>query len=141
LTESLSVAWRARALAACATLPPLVSIVSFAGLAALVGRRAARLSATAPDDMVLSAYVASILRRLPPPWRYTCLRRSVVLYHLLRRAGRDISLYIGVRKSGGGALQAHAWLVRDGAPYLEPDRDEHRAFSVIATFPETATRP
>jgi len=130
-----------RALAACAVLPPVVSLVSFARISALAGRRPARFNSVAPDDAALSAYVGQVLRRLPPPWRYTCLRRSVVLYHLLRRAGREVSLNIGVRKSGDGALQAHAWLVRDGAPYLEPDRDEHRAFSVIATFPETATQP
>jgi hypothetical protein len=116
-------------------------MVSFARISALVGRIPGRARSWEINDAALSAYVGEILRRLPPPWRYTCLRRSVVLYHLLRRAGRDISLHIGVRKSGTGALQAHAWLVRDGAPYLEPDRDEHRAFSVIATFPETATRP
>ena len=122
-------------------LPPLVSIVPLSRISALAGKGPGRESADGPDDRVLSAYVGQVLRRLPPPWSYTCLRRSVVLYHLLRRAGRDVSLYIGVRKSGAGALQAHAWLVRGGAPYLEPDRDEHRAFSVIATFPETATRP
>jgi hypothetical protein len=121
-------------------LPPLLSIVSLAQLSGFVGSIRGSNASSAPDDAALSACVAGILRRLPPPWRYTCLRRSVVLYHLLRRAGRDISLNIGVRKSGAGALQAHAWLVRDGVPYLEPDREEHRAFSVIATFPETATR-
>ena len=92
-----------------------------------MGRIPGRARSREPDDSALSAYVGRILRRLPPPWRYTCLRRSVVLYHLLRRAGRDVSLSIGVRKSGAGALQAHAWLVRDGAPYLEPDRDTGHA--------------
>lgn len=89
---------------------------------------------------MLAAYVSQVLRRLPPPWRYTCLHRSLVLFHLLRRAGRPVGLHIGVRKNDG-TLQAHAWLVHDGAPYLEPDANEHRAFQVISTFPdETATR-
>ena len=127
-----------RALAACAILPPLVSIVSLARISALAERTPGRSRSAAPDDAALSAYVEQVLRRLPPPWRYTCLRRGVVLYHLLRRAGRPVSLHIGVRKSGGGALQAHAWLVKGGVPYLEPDVEEHRAFSVIATFPEIA---
>jgi hypothetical protein len=140
LSDSLSTAWRMRALATCAVLPPLVSIVSFARISAVVGRIPGRARSSEPDDAALSAYVGGVLRRLPPPWRYTCLRRSVVLYHLLRRAGWEVSLNIGVRKSGDGALQAHAWLVKDGAPYLEPNLDEHRAFSVIATFPETLPR-
>jgi hypothetical protein len=84
--------------------------------------------------------VGQVLRRLPPPWRYTCLRRSVVLYHLLRRAGRRVSLHIGVRKDANGALAAHAWLVRDGVPYLEPDPAHSTAYAEIARFPEVATR-
>ena len=65
----------------------------------------------------------------------------MVLYHLLRRAGRPVSLTIGARRAEDRSLQAHAWLILDGVPYLEPDRDEHRAFSVIATFPERAPDP
>jgi hypothetical protein len=49
---------------------------------------------------------------LPPPWRYTCLRRSVVLYPLIRRAGRPVSLHSGVRKVAAGALAAHAEIAR-----------------------------
>lgn len=134
----MPITWRLRALAACAVLPPLLSLVSFARLASLAGRAPGRAKGGAPDDAVLDGYVSMHLRRLPPPWRYTCLRRSLVLYHLLRRAGRPVSLHIGVRKSGRGDLMAHAWLVRDGAAYLEPDRNEHREFKVIATFPESA---
>jgi hypothetical protein len=123
-------------LAACGVLPPLLSIVSMARIAAVVERTSGRPRSEAPDDATLSEYVGQVLRRLPPPWRHTCLRRSVVLYYLFRRAGRPVALHIGVRKGGDGALQAHAWLVKDGAPYLEPNVEEHRAFSVIATFPE-----
>jgi len=137
VSDPLPTRWRLRALAACAVLPPLVSVMSFRRLAGLAGR-AGRDSNNAPADAALDAYVSRTLRGLPPPWRYTCLRRGIVLYHLMRRAGRSVSLNIGVRKSPTGRLQAHAWLVKDGAPYLEPDREEHRAFAIIATFPETA---
>lgn len=115
----------------------MLSLVSFARLAALVGRTPARPDPRAPTDTELADYVAETLRGLPPPWRYTCLRRGIVLYHLMRRAGRPVTLHIGVRKSGG-ALQAHAWLVKDGTPYLEPEREEHAAFQVIAAFPHGA---
>lgn len=118
-------------------LPPFASAVSFSRLAALAGGRVAEPRRPPPPDTVLAAYVGSILRRLPPPWRHTCLRRSLVLFYLLRRAGRPVSLHIGVRKLDG-ALQAHAWLVLAGEPYLEPDADEHRDFRMIAAFPEPA---
>ncbi len=38
-----------------------------------------------------------------------CLRESLVLYWLAKRAGLDARLEIGVRKVGG-ALEAHAWV-------------------------------
>jgi hypothetical protein len=127
------VAWRVRALAACAVLPPLVSAVSLARIAAAAGTLHAHRAP--PDDTALAAFVEAILRRLPAPWRYTCLRRSVVLFHLLRRAGRPVVLHIGVRKDAGGALAAHAWLVKDAAPYLESDPAHCAAFAEIARFP------
>jgi hypothetical protein len=134
VSEALAAAWRVRALAACAVLPPLVSLVSLVRIAALTEtlRGAPR---RAPDDAALSSFVEAVLRRLPPPWRYTCLRRSVVLFHLLRRAGRPVELHIGVRKDAGGAVSAHAWLARDGVPYLEADPAHCAAFAEIARFP------
>ena len=117
-----------------------MSLVSLARISKWAREPGARPPAAGLDDAALAAFVSQVLRRLPAPWRYTCLRRSVVLYHLLRRAGRAVSLTIGVRKGGAGDLQAHAWLVLDGVPYLEPDRDEHRAFAVVASFPENVQR-
>ena len=116
-------------------LPPLLSLVSLSRIASVAGRSPKRGKVTDPDDAELAAYVDEVLRRLPPPWRYTCLRRGLVLYHLLRRAGRPVALHIGVRKEAGGALAAHAWLVSDGAPYLEYDPAHSATFAEIATFP------
>jgi hypothetical protein len=128
-------AWRVRALAACAVLPALVSAVSLERVAALAGPFRERPGRTGPDDAALAAFVDRWLCRLPPPWRRTCLRRSVVLFHLLRRAGRPVVLHIGVRKDPGGALAAHAWLSQDGAPHLEADPSRCAAFAEIARFP------
>jgi hypothetical protein len=51
-----------------------------------------------------------------------------LLAFLLKRGGHDASVVIGVRRSGEGALEAHAWLACDGTdPYLEPSDS-------IATF-------
>lgn len=43
------------------------------------------------------------------PYDATCLRRSLVLWWLLRRRGIDSRLRIGVRKEADGIL-AHAWV-------------------------------
>ena len=84
-----------------------------------------------------------ILGALPPPWRYTCLRRGVVLYHLLRRAGRPVELHVGVRRrgpSGEAPLEAHAWLMLDGRRFLEPATNQADSYRVIASFPESPAR-
>lgn len=109
--------------------------MSLARIARVAGRAPGRAPRGAPDDAGLAEYVSQLLWRLPPPWRHTCLRRSVVLYHLLRRAGRPVGLRVGVRRDADGALEAHAWLVKDGAPYLESDPAHAARFTEIATFP------
>lgn len=54
------------------------------------------------------------------PVRYNCWVRALVLFELLREEGVDgVSLLVGVR-THESALEGHAWLERDGAPFLEP---------------------
>jgi hypothetical protein len=91
------------------------------------------------EDAALASWVDGVLRRLPWPWRYTCLKRAAVLYHLLRRAGRPLQLVIGVRRGPDGKLGAHAWLVRDQRVYLESEPEAPTAHTVIAVFPDPTT--
>ncbi len=136
--SGLTFAWHCRAIAASIILPPLVSLVSLERLAPRLGR--APRSGTTPDPAALAARVDQLLRRLPPPWRYTCLRRSVVLFHLFRRMGLPVTLMIGVRRDGE-RLAAHAWLTRDGTPYLEPSDHAAGQYRMIARFPEADGQP
>lgn len=48
-----------------------------------------------------------------PFYQPTCLRRSLVLWYLLRRRGVPASLKLGVRATGG-ELEGHAWVEQDG---------------------------
>jgi len=146
MSASLPLLWRVRAVASAAIIPPLVNYGSFARLAARLGhglRDGARASRSGPplDDAALASWVDQLLRGLPGPWRYTCLRRAAVLYHLLRGAGRPVELWLGVRRDGTGALGAHAWLVNDGRAYLEPEPNHIAAHTVIARFPEAPVTP
>jgi hypothetical protein len=135
VTSGVPLRWRLRATAAVVLVPPFVYLVSFSRLAAWLGRSGRPVAAL--DDASLARWVDRLLGHLPGPWRRTCLKRAVVLYHLLRRAGRPVELWIGVHRSAATPLAAHAWLVREGKPYLEP-RPEHAArHTVIARFPET----
>ncbi len=57
----------------------------------------------------------------------SCLRRSLVLQHLLRRREIAAALRIGVRREDG-MLQAHAWVEVGGVPIDEPE-------GIAAAFP------
>ncbi len=133
----IPVRWQLRAAAAAAVIPPLLNLTSFARIASWLGRKPSRAPGKLDglDDASLARWVDGLLRRLPGPWRRTCLKRAAVLYHLLRRAGRPVEIWIGVRRDAVGALAAHAWLVRDGAPYLESEPEAPRIHAVIARFP------
>jgi hypothetical protein len=57
--------------------------------------------------------------------RGRCLRRSLVLYRLLRAQGLDVTVELGVRRAGG-RLAGHSWLTWQGRPlfeHLDPGRD------------------
>jgi hypothetical protein len=49
------------------------------------------------------------------PVRATCLRRSLLLWWLLRRDGIETILRVGVNRDGG-SLHAHAWVEYMGRP-------------------------
>ena len=98
------------------------------------------------NDKALARWVSRILHRLPEPWHLSCLNRSVVLYRLLRAAGRPVELCIGVTRTAGGVthvggdgpqITAHAWLELDGAPYLESDAHFVTSLPVVARFPSS----
>ena len=145
MTGRLSVTWRLRAAGVALVVPPLLRFASFARVVTWLGSSAGPQAVPARelDDAALARWVDAVLRRLPGPWHHSCLKRSVVLYHLLRAAGRPVELWIGVRrtKGGGETLAAHAWLVRDGPSYLEPDPGVSLAHTMIARFPEPHTAP
>jgi len=140
MSGRLTPRWRLRATLAALALPPLVHLCSLERLTAWIGRRGRARDAGRAGDAALADWVDRVLTVLPPPWRRTCLKRALVLQYLVRRAGGASELQIGVRRDRSGALLAHAWLVRDGLPYLEPGTEPVETFQVLATFPGAAAR-
>jgi hypothetical protein len=111
---------------ACVAVPCALEMFSAKRSFAWLSRVSAAGESVAPS--LLAFHVDRILRRAPWIWHHSCLRRAAVLAFLLRRGGRDARVVIGVRRSGAGALEAHAWLACDGSePFLEPSDS-------IATF-------
>lgn len=133
---TLPLPWRVRAVIAALLIPPALELFAFSRLARLLSFTPS--PSPAPfDDQALARWVDRILYRLPWPWRRTCLRRALVLYPLLRRAGRPVALRIGVRRDEPEVkVTAHAWLTLAGAPYLEPDPEHARRYTPIALFPD-----
>lgn len=62
-----------------------------------------------------SASRGSSSARPATSWPATCLRRSLVLWALLERAGVATELRLGFRKTDG-VFEAHAWVELDGVP-------------------------
>jgi hypothetical protein len=129
--------WRLHASAAAFALPVLLEVAPLDWLEKRLTALAARRMRRVPDDLVAARWVDDALHGRPHPWTRTCLRRATVLYYLLRRAGRNVELCIGVRRDDQGELKEHAWLLREGRPYLEPlaTRDEVMSYGTIARFP------
>jgi len=136
----VTVTWRLRAAAAALIVPPAIRVTSLAKLMKWLTPPRERETAIALDDKAIARWVTRILHRLPGPWHLSCLNRSVVLYSLLRAAGRPVELCIGVARTVRGGpgphMAAHAWLVLDGAPYLEPDTELVTGLPVVARFPD-----
>ena len=72
-----------------------------------------------------------------------CLRRSLVRYVLLRRAGVPVVVHFGAKQNsrdGHSTIAGHAWLTRDGAPYAENPAD-YQGFTAIYTYPTSNSQP
>jgi hypothetical protein len=138
----LTPGWRLRATLAALILPPLINLVSLETLSRwIAGRGMPAEPDGRVDDPALAEWVDRVLERLPPPWKRTCLRRAVVLHYLLRKAGRPADLVIGVKRDEQQALAAHAWLSREGMPYLERGAEAAASYQVLTTFSSVPERP
>jgi hypothetical protein len=125
--------WKARVVTAALLLPLALLVLTPARVAAWIGHRRPSHDPPPPDSD-FAEWTDRVLGHLPPPWRRNCLRRSVVLYYLLCRAGRSAVLHLGVRRDAAGVLDAHAWLSRDGVPLLEPPDGQASSYRILASF-------
>ncbi len=82
---------------------------------------------------IAHAFTERILRSPFFPVRRTCLRRSLLLAHLLRESGIETAVCFGVRERGG-SLEGHAWLAREGSPFLERE-ETWKDYALIFTLP------
>ena len=88
-----------------------------------------------PAQAEQTAYVQQVARIVNlaaryGPYRATCLRRALLLWWWLQRAGIEAELQIGARFCEG-ELQAHAWVEVQGQPIW----DDVAVRRIYAVFP------
>ena len=81
----------------------------------------------------LDLYIRIVLRLNPENIGKMCLRRSLLLYRFLRRAGLPARLCIGVRREND-ALQGHAWIEIEGRHFNDTLADV--PYTVTFSFPD-----
>lgn len=141
MIRRLTPRWRMRATLAAVVLPPLVHLIPLDRLARWIATRPMPVRPDeSVDDRALAEWVDRVLRRLPPPWHRTCLKRAIVLHYLVHHAGRATELRIGVRRDEHDALLAHAWLARDAIPYLERGAASIEHYQLLTAFPSVVER-
>jgi len=71
--------------------------------------------ATGEADSVLTQRVVGAVERASRRLGLTCLPRALTAHALLARRGIQTNIRIGVTRTPGSPLEAHAWVERDGA--------------------------
>ena len=73
----------------------------------------------------------------------TCLRRSLVLYHFLRKLGINVFVCFGVRynerlsdREAKKKLEGHAWLLYHGDIFLERNAEVAKTYTMTYCFPD-----
>ena len=65
----------------------------------------------------------------------SCWKRAAVLRRYLQLNGVDTEVVFGVRRQAGGVLAGHAWLEREGVPFLESEQPQ---YTVTFRYPQPA---
>jgi hypothetical protein len=88
-------------------------------------------SLTADRIMYLCERMLRLFQRTG--YKYSCMRRSIVLYHFLRSYGVAVIIHFGA-KWDGPALAGHSWLTLDEEILLD-SHDNVGQFALFYSFP------
>ncbi len=130
-------------------LPLLIRFLTLPQLMKVLTWRVSRFSQNRNDEDYkerIVRFTDYILTRNFWIYKNTCLKRSLVLFHLLHRVVSDIHICFGVRlkkdvaaRDGQKELEGHAWLTYNGELFLERNPDIRRTYMVTYCFPERLT--
>lgn len=110
----------------------LQHIVSIPRLMTIYDARPAQPSRArlTPDRL---AYLATLLVHLTLRDRY-CMKRSLLIFHFLRKWGYDASIHFGVERKEG-VLRGHAWIELNGEPVYE-SVDPRGLYATTFVYPD-----
>lgn len=83
---------------------------------------------TIADKILLARVFGKLL------FRTRCLKRTLVLWRLLRAHGHDVRAVVGFDREGAHGLAGHAWLELEGARIPDPIFSPVRAFTPFLVF-------
>jgi len=134
-----------RILCLIAVLPEMLRFLSIPRLMKVLTPRGTTNLRNPVDDKGrdrIVKYTDYLLSRDFWMFKSTCLRRSLVLYHFLRREGVNVQICFGVRYKGelqkekvSRELEGHAWLFYKGAIFLERNAAMTTEYTVTYCFP------
>lgn len=83
-------------------------------------------------------YTDFLIWRNIPILKGACLKRSLILYHFLRKEGLQVVINIGVAKEDGDLI-GHSWLTLDDVPCYET-REHVERFNAVLRYPDYSER-
>lgn len=78
-----------------------------------------------------------LLRREIAMFRTNCVKRSLLLFYFLGKAGYPTVIFFGISRQGDD-LAGHCWLEHRGEPVAEGD-DPKEAFEITFRYPDAPT--
>lgn len=109
-------------------------VLPFRRIAPWLGTQMAQTEESAtPQEEALAQEIGWAVRAAArrTPWQSACLAQAISGKAMLRRRGVASTLYLGLARGEGGALQAHAWLRCGRAVVTGGDYSD---YTVMASF-------
>ena len=125
----LDVLWFAEIALLITVLPAMLRVMSLPTVLRLLTPRQSQRIRYVPDKEKVARYTDWILRRRVWIYQPNCLKRSLVLYHFLRKSGLKVNIHLGLRRitdqfatepiRRSNNFRGHAWLTANDHILLE----------------------
>jgi acylphosphatase len=144
--DSLQDVWLFLQIFALATiLPPLVKLMTVPRLMKILTPGESRLNSECDKNDIMDKigkYTHFILSRDFWIYKDICLKRSLIIYHFLRKHGIHVTVCFGVKyknKQSHAAkerkIEGHAWLLYNGSIFLEKNVKETEKYKMTYCYP------